>query len=854
MLAVEESIVRGNRPQSPNARKSTEVSAWQLGIDRYLATLPADLKHTFRAPASAEECLQLLQNVKTRNRKFDRVVNLLQPLIEPLKTFEASVDVLVQTYSSIASPIWGPLRVLITIASNRLSTLTHVATLIERLVEPLKRFHNYEITFLENTSLRQAIGNLYCDLIEFCTRLVAHESKSPLRKTFASFDKDVAEITDNIRFHWAEVDLNANAANLSEAKVARIKVDVHRAEEFQRDVNRWLAPATIEDDLQRLSNVCAPSSCGWILETEAMCRFRDCKDASSLWLSSWPGGGKSVAASFLVKHLREHSPTPVLYFFCQATNAEKSFATSVLRTLVWQLLQIEPALCEVLAPLYNRCGRQIADSEVLVFELFETVMRNHTQQEVCIIIDALDECHDTSTLLSAMINAQQLSKAGIKLLLTSRGNPDVAEQLKFCNETILLHSNTTSLNRYIKDRIDALGLPITSTQREEVRSTIENGSNGLWLFAKLMIDEISKASSVDEIHQQVQTVPHGLAQLYNTILQEREKQFSKMQLAMAQQVFLWARMNEYIPQDLWKTHVGNGLDDEVIDIIFQYLTKSKSEVFKPIELIQRLCSPLLSTRLVHEDHLVLFINGKPIHCTNFVVEFFHQTAEQYLHWCSDAPSSQIPRTMQPRRMADLHRAACAVWYFGESQHFQHVLHHLQERPRSSFENGWIEMTCALWQGLSLQRLRRDLVPKELDEAHDLVDTIVSFLTTERCLGFVEASLILHYSGQCDLLARNTEATSDTSSLTPTSSRGRLDVLDALIEGCNLFKADLQYGLTRFPATSQVADEEVLESMKPERFDKRTLSRKIFGLARKYRYLTLAPQAVSMNGFLMGVRG
>jgi hypothetical protein len=832
-------------------RKSFEVSAWQIGLDRYLATLPPEVKQAFRAPANADDCLKLLWAAQAKNRKFDRIVTILEPLIEPLKRFESSVDVLVQTYSSIASPVWGPIKILVTIASTRLSTLHNVVILLERLVEPLKRFYTYELIFQQNAALRQAIGNLYCDLIEFCTRLVAHEGKSPFRKTFASFDRDVAEISDSIRFHWAEVDVAANAANLVEAKAARTKEDLQRAYEFQRDVNRWLSPATVEDDLERLSAMCAETSCQWLLETTEMVHFKEAKQSTSLRLCSWPGGGKSVAIAFLVKQFLSLPDRSVLYFFCRATDAERSFTTSIARTLVWQLLQSEPSLYALLSPIYNTSGRQIADSEVLVFEMLDTVLKHTTQQEIYIVLDALDECHDTSSLLNLLMNLLNTSERNIKLLLTSRDNPDLAEQLSFCTSSISLQKNRAPLGRYISNNVNDLKLPINPEQREEIRAAVESGSGGLWLFAKLMIDEIRKASSISEIYEQIQIVPDGLAQLYNTILRSREKHFSKREISMAQQIYLWLRMTDYIPQELWKARGANGLGDEVISIIFQHLNKSDAEIFKPMELILRLCSPLVTTRLLHEGHLVLFIEGKPIHCTAFVAEFFHQTADQYLQWCFEASSSQIPFSMQPRRLADLHRGACAVWYFGESDHFKHALNHLRERPRSGFEDCWLEIACGLWQALALKQLRRDLSVDELEVAHDLCDSLVSFLTTDQCLTFVESSLILHYSGQCNLLAENIQSKLSSSTLTPTSSRSRPGCIEALVECCDLFKADLLYSITRFPAPATASDAEEIEALKPEAFEKRPRAGKIFTLARRYRYLALSPLAVSSNGFLLG---
>lgn len=84
---------------------SSKVIAWQYAIERHLCCLSAAQKKIFTAPATAEDCLELILQAQGR-KKFDRFMVALRPLIEPLKRFEGSIDVLVQAQSGILSPIW----------------------------------------------------------------------------------------------------------------------------------------------------------------------------------------------------------------------------------------------------------------------------------------------------------------------------------------------------------------------------------------------------------------------------------------------------------------------------------------------------------------------------------------------------------------------------------------------------------------------------------------------------------------------------------------------------------------------------------------------------------------------------
>lgn len=88
---------------------------WEQVVVTYLDHLSPESREQFRAPTTVDECLQVLSLHRVRKRRFTRIFEFLQPLISPLKRFEGAIDVIVQTNAGIASPIWGPLRIAITV-------------------------------------------------------------------------------------------------------------------------------------------------------------------------------------------------------------------------------------------------------------------------------------------------------------------------------------------------------------------------------------------------------------------------------------------------------------------------------------------------------------------------------------------------------------------------------------------------------------------------------------------------------------------------------------------------------------------------------------------------------------------
>ena len=92
-----------------------DSQAWYTAVERYVATLSAPQRAVFNAPANAETCLNMIIQAQGRKRGLTRFLSLLHPLIDPLRRFEGAIDVLMQTHGAVASPIWGPLRMAITV-------------------------------------------------------------------------------------------------------------------------------------------------------------------------------------------------------------------------------------------------------------------------------------------------------------------------------------------------------------------------------------------------------------------------------------------------------------------------------------------------------------------------------------------------------------------------------------------------------------------------------------------------------------------------------------------------------------------------------------------------------------------
>jgi hypothetical protein len=103
-------------PPLPSAAESSSASnAWKEAVQRYLGRLSDKQKTQFMAAATPQDCLAIIEKARYKRRKTERLLAFLNPVIEPLKRFEGTIDVVVQVNTGITSPIWGPLRMGITV-------------------------------------------------------------------------------------------------------------------------------------------------------------------------------------------------------------------------------------------------------------------------------------------------------------------------------------------------------------------------------------------------------------------------------------------------------------------------------------------------------------------------------------------------------------------------------------------------------------------------------------------------------------------------------------------------------------------------------------------------------------------
>ena len=364
-------------------------------------------------------------------------------------------------------------------------------------------------------------------------------------------------------------------------------------------------------------------SCDWLLTVMEFMKWLDepSKQKNSLEIIGGPGSGKSYMAAFLVQHFSESS-SPVLYFFCNANDCEKRSTISVLRTLLAQYLRLDASLAEHVLPAFRQNGRTTADSSQMVAELFRIAMTHHQNRRTYIVVDAVDECIDAwdhDGLLAQLQSCTQNTTT--KFVITRR---DLREyEYSLCSSpwsasyelTMMAALTTPHIHKYIQCRVQKMTLIADTDVAPRIIGRISEDAAGLWLYARLMVDNVERAPSEERAKRCLDVLPSGLFELYAQILRSCEVRMTDDQQDFAKYLYIWLDASDYVPGFL--SYSFQRLPYHMLQLVFCFVNGG-TEVFDAATLARELGAPLIE---VHEID------------STYEIQFTHRSAYQYLAQC-----------------------------------------------------------------------------------------------------------------------------------------------------------------------------------------------------------------------------
>lgn len=425
-----------------------------------------------------------------------------------------------------------------------------------------------------------------------------------------SFDRDIGAVIARLERHARVADQTAVATELLGAAEFRKETRRRQHDELKLQCERWLKPSDVKHVHSNHVRARLDGTCDWIKSTDNFARWirPECSTSQDRFLviSGIHGCGKSVLASSIVARL-EKSKQHTLFFAFSSSDGSRQTAESLIRTFLWQLLQVTASKESVDILQHLSLDGQPTTSEL--WEAFGRIASSLAKPVYC-IVDGIDECIDYNHTMFTTFQQVLENCSDLRILLLGRphafhaysGNPAFAA-IKITSAML-----QQDIEAFINDEIgksDFLSLP---KFRTDVYETLRAKSDGMFLWVRLMVDDLRKSSSRTEFSERLQNLPCGLEKAYQLLLLRLSQKLDKYELRLAQNILAFT-----------STSCRPLRFDE-----FQYIHAMYCRSLEaPVQ-------PLEKYLLLQPPQTVLDVAGGLVSMTNGVLRLIHSSVRDFL--------------------------------------------------------------------------------------------------------------------------------------------------------------------------------------------------------------------------------
>ncbi|RFU34722.1 hypothetical protein B7463_g1661, partial [Scytalidium lignicola] len=585
----------------------TELSIiHEAALQKYNANLSRDEKILF-VGSTVNDVLLDVQNLDRRQAalsKTRRLSKRIDPVIKFLQRYAMAVDTLVQFDPTPSALAWGCFRFIIEVASSFTKYFQKIVTMMEQIGDILPLYERYEQMFADSASFREALANMYFDVVLFLCRarsiFKTNAVKTLIKSAWNQFEDEFEDVISALNRHTKILEAETTLAHRQTVHVER-----------QRRVMEWLNPVDIENDFRREQKKRAKDTCSWILERPEYKTWKDTqKHDSFLWINGRAGSGKSVLSTTIVEQLQQQrekcKDCEVAYFFFNKNDERRGSSLSLIVSIIAQLVGRMPSLPPLLFSLYEtaaKFGRPRISEPDEPIRILHLLIKN--VETMYVVLDGLDECSDLDKTLET-IGSIARENQNVRVLCISRETEALKKSLG-SYPTITLEPGYTKddIDHFLLDEIKMLSESLGYDLNAMLFDRLSQDAKGNFLWAYLMICNLKTASSLFELKSMMDKVPKGLAELYQSILADLSKETEATQKVM-REMFTWICCSTFpLSWQELQTALAIDPDDEDLD-------PSKIP-FKPI--ILRLCRPLIEYsakedvfRPIHLSFCEFFLN------------------------------------------------------------------------------------------------------------------------------------------------------------------------------------------------------------------------------------------------------
>ncbi|CAK7213482.1 hypothetical protein SBRCBS47491_001815 [Sporothrix bragantina] len=290
-------------------------------------------------------------------------------------------------------------------------------------------------------------------------------------------------IVENLRKHVNLIRNNATVLEIQDARKARNEARDHyertlASQEHENFVGlkERVAAELYDKKLDWFRNRTVANCAEWLFQNDGFVEWLDSTKSSVswFWLQGIPGAGKTYLAAAAIDHIKQQHRT--LFAFASYLNKNNSTALSIIQTFIFQAAE---ANSEFQSHLVESVERELRGNTGYAAGILKSYVKM-ADGPTYIVMDGLDEMdEDERQILLWQLDGLAKHCENLRLLISSRAEDDISRALR----------NTA-----------------TSVQVHE--------QNGMFLYARIVLDGLEHMITIDEIRDELAVLPTDLNDAY----------------------------------------------------------------------------------------------------------------------------------------------------------------------------------------------------------------------------------------------------------------------------------------------------------------------------------------------------
>ncbi|KAI9436025.1 hypothetical protein H4582DRAFT_2130264 [Lactarius indigo] len=314
------------------------------------------------------------------------------------------------------------------------------------------------------------------------------------------------------------------------------QVDDVKRNQLRESLRKWQSPPDPSTNHNIAADRQHEGTAAWFIESDQFGTWK--LTGSVLWIHGKPGSGKSILCSAIINNVTTlcvAGSASMAYFYFDFRDVDKQARRNLLSSLLVQLSAHSDAFCDILSRLYETHGsgaRQPSDKALTL--CLKEMLTLPNQGPVYLVIDALDECPDTSDVPSAREQVLDLIKdlvslrlSNLHICVTSRPEVDICDVLESLTSQTISLQDERGQKKDIADYVRSVVYSGSgkfmrrwrTDDKEHVIETLSERADGMfrWVFCQL---EVLRNCLPQNVQRILRELPNSLDETYERILRE----------------------------------------------------------------------------------------------------------------------------------------------------------------------------------------------------------------------------------------------------------------------------------------------------------------------------------------------